>query len=149
MFGYSKPSIILRVAWGKILGLFVGVTGFFVFSYFESDAEITLKLGFLLWYLTLGAVIGLMGIFTSNPVLNMKITWWMRGPMTGVWFNLVLLMFTWDRISQLMLSIFGNQSVFSSPWWLVVEGAFFGLILDFVLTKFAGEGYETVESENR
>ncbi len=149
MFGYSKPSITLRVAWGKILGLLVGITGYFVFSYMVPDAETAFKFGFLIWYLTLGAVIGLMGIFTSNPVLDMKITWWMRGLMTGAWFNLVLLLFTWDRISQMMLGYFGSQSAFSSPWWLVVEGALFGLMMDFVLTKIAGEGYETVISENR
>lgn len=149
MFGYSKPSITLRIAWGKILGLLVGIIGFFAFPYFWPDAELTFRIGFLFWYLILGAMIGLTGIYTSNPVLNIKISWWMRGLSVGAWFNFVLLMFTYDEISQIMLSNFGSNSILSSPWWLVAEGAIFGLILDFVLTKIAGEGYQTVVSETK
>jgi hypothetical protein len=66
---------------------------------------------------------------------------------TGAWFNFVLLMFIFDEISVVLLNIFGAQSVFSTPWWFVIEGAFIGVIIDYLLTRFAGEGSHTVVPE--
>jgi hypothetical protein len=147
MFGFTKPSNTLRVGYGKFLGLLFGIIAYFALTIFAPETDFTFRFGFLIWYLTLGAVIGLMGIFTSNPLFNLNISWWMRGLVTGAWFNFVLLMFIFDEISVILLNIFGAQSVFSTPWWFVIEGAFIGVIIDYLLTRFAGEGSHTVVPE--
>lgn len=80
-------------------------------------------------------------------MFNHNISWWMRGLLTGAWFNFVLLMFIFDEISVVLLNSFGAQSIFSTPWWFVIEGAFIGLIIDYLLTRLAGEGSYTVVPE--
>ena len=147
MFGFTKPSITLRVGYGKVLGLLFGVGAYFALVVFVPETDSAFRFGFLLWYLTLGAVIGLMGIFTNNPLFNFDISWWIRGTMVGAWFNIVLLLFIYDEIAAILLKIFGAQSLISAPWWFVVEGAAIGFILDYLLTRFAGEGSKTVVAE--
>ena len=147
MFGFSKPSITLRIGYGKILGLVVGIIAYFALTKLAPETDFAFRFGFLIWYLTLGAVVGLMGIFTNNPLFNLNISWWMRGLITGAWFNFVLLMLIYDDISAISLPIFGAQSIFSAPWWFVIEGAFIGVIIDYFLTRFAGEGAHTVVPE--
>jgi len=140
MFGLSKPSITLRIGYGKLLGLMVGIIAFFALTLLAPGTAFTLRFGFILWYLTFGAVIGLMGIFTRNPLFGMNISWWMRGLFAGAWFNFVLLIFIHDQVAVILLDLFGAQSLFSSPWWLVIEGAVIGLLFDYLLTRIAGEG---------
>lgn len=147
MFGLSKPSITLRVGYGKFFGLLIGVIAYFALTSFAPQLDLSFRIGFILWYLTFGAVIGLMGVFTSNPLFNINISWWTRGLIAGAWFNLVLLMFIFDEVSEVLLGLFEEYSIFSTPWWFVVEGALIGLILDFLLTRIAGEGSQTVISE--
>ena len=147
MFGLTKPSITLRVGYGKFFGLVVGVIAYFALTQMAPETDFTFRFGFLVWYLTFGAVIGLMGIFTHSPLVNLKIPWWMRGLFAGAWLNFVLLMFIYDEISVILLDIFGAQSLFSAPWWFVAEGAFVGWIMDYLLTRFAGEGSHTVVPE--
>jgi len=147
MFGLSKPSITLRIGYGKILGLLFGVIAYFSLSIFAPETNFAFRFGFLIWYLTLGAVIGVMGIFTNNPFFNLDILWWMRGSLTGAWLNFVLLIFIYDEISGILLSIFGTQNLFSTPWWFVFKGALIGVVMDYILTQFAGEGSHTVVPE--
>ena len=71
----------------------------------------------------------------------------MRGLMAGAWLNFVLLMFIYDEVSVILLNIFGAQSLFSTPWWFVIEGAIIGILIDYLLTRFAGEGSRTVVPE--
>ena len=38
----------------------------------------------------------------------------------------------------------GEAGILSSPFWFAAEGAVIGLIIDYLATKFGGEGKETV-----
>ena len=147
MFGFSKPSITLRIGYGKMLGLVIGVIAYFALTTIAPETDFAFRFGFLIWYPTLGAVIGLMGIFTNNPLFNLNISWWLRGLITGAWFNFVLLMFIYDEISVMLSNIFGAQSLFTPPWWFVIEGAIIGVLIDYIITRLAGEGSHTVVPE--
>ncbi len=146
MFGLTKPSLTLRIVWGKIIGLMMGGIGFTTIPYFLPDADILLRLGVLFWYSTLGAVIGIAGVYTWHPILKFKIGWWWRGMLFGSWFNFVLMLFIYDKIEKMLDVIISTDSALHSPWLIVVEGALFGLIIDWLLTKIAGEGRATVET---
>lgn len=138
MFG--KPSILTRVAIGKLIGLACGLAGFIFLPCFLPEASMFSRWGILLWYITFGAVIGVMGIFTSNPVIKLPLPWWFRGVIMGAWLNFVLVFFAYDMMHQMMLSLFGQGGILTSPFWFVLEGAIIGFVMDYLATRFGGEG---------
>ena len=74
MFG--NPSLMTRIAIGKGIGLLIGLVGFVFLPHFLPDASLMLRWGILLWYTTFGAIIGVFGVITSYPVLNLSLPWW-------------------------------------------------------------------------
>ncbi len=140
---FSNPSLITRVAIGKLIGLACGVAAFIFVPCFLPDAGGLLRWGLLLWYITFGAIIGVMGVFTSNPVINLPLPWWFRGSLLGAWLNFVLVFFAYDQMHLMMLSLFGQDGVLTSPFWFVLEGAIIGFVMDYLATRFGGEGPDT------
>lgn len=141
----GNPSLAKRIAIGKAIGFAFGLIGFFLMPYFLADAGWYPRIGILLWYPTVGAMIGVFGVFTRHPVLNLPLPWWFRAPLIGGWMNLVLTFFAYDLMQSFMTGMFGPDGVLSSPFWFVAEGAAVGLVIGYVATKFAGEGRETLE----
>lgn len=141
---FQNPSLITRIAVGKLVGLIFGLAGFFLLPVFFPEGELLLRWGILLWYTTLGAFIGIAGVFDWHPVLKMPMPWWFRGPLLGAWMNFVLTFFTFDLMSGFMVTMFGEEGVLQSPFWLVAEGAVFGLVVGYFATRFGGEGKATV-----
>ena len=142
MFG--NPSLMTRIAIGKGIGLIVGLAGFFSLPYFLPEADMMLRWGILLWYVTFGAIIGVFGVFTNHPVLKLPFPWWFRAPFMGAWLNFVLVFFAHDAMSAMMMSVFGEHGALSSPFWFAAEGAIIGLVIGFFATRYGGEGEETV-----
>ncbi len=119
---FEKPSLVTRIAIGKMVGFAVGLAGFLLLPYFAPEAGWLVRWGVLLWYTTLGAIIGVFGVFTWHPVLKLPMPWWFRAPLLGAWMNFVL----------------------TSPFWFTLEGAVVGLLIGYLATRFGGEGKETV-----
>lgn len=142
MFG--KPSLVTRIAIGKIVGFSFGLAGFLMLPYILPEAGTMLRWGVLLWYTTLGAIIAIFGVFTWHPVLRLPLPWWVRAPCMGAWMNFVLTLLIHDRLRQFGQSMFGAESLFASPFWFVAEGAVVGLIIGYAATSIGGEGPETV-----
>jgi hypothetical protein len=140
----NNPSMLLRIAYGKTIGFVFAGAGILILSDWYVDLSTAFKWGFVLYYTIIGALIGLTGIMTYNPVVKLPLRWWFRGPWLGAWMNFVLMLFIYDDLSTFQAQVFGAASIFSSPWWFVVEGATLGLFMDFICTKFAGEGMKTV-----
>jgi hypothetical protein len=59
--------------------------------------------------------------------------------------NFVLTFFAYDTMKAMMLDMFGEQGVMTSPFWFTAEGALVGLIIGYFATRFGGEGKEAVE----
>lgn len=78
MFGNS--SLVTRIAIGKGVGLAFGLLGFLLFPIFVPEVGWLPRIGILLWYTTLGAIIGAFGVFTFHPVLKFPLPWWFRAP---------------------------------------------------------------------
>jgi len=132
-----------RIAIGKGIGFLFGLAGFILLPYFLPEADRLTRWGILLWYTTVGAVIGVFGVFTYHPVLRLPFPWWFRAPLMGAWMNFVLTFFAYDVMSAMMANTFGEDGVISSPFWFTAEGALVGLIIGYFATRFGGEGKET------
>ncbi len=141
---FKKPSLILRIVIGKSIGFLFGLVGFLSVPHFLEAPTGLLQWGILLWYTTLGAIIGVFGVFTYHPILKLPIPWWVRAPIMGAWMNFVLTFFAYDQMQEMMISVFGENGALSSPFWFTLEGAIIGFIIGYLATKFAGEGKETV-----
>jgi len=141
---FKSPSLMTRIVIGKGIGFLFGLAGFILLPYFLPEAGSLLCWGILLWYTTVGAVIGVFGVFTYHPVLKLPFPWWFRAPLMGAWMNFVLTFFTYDVMNSTMVNMFGEDGVFSSPFWFTAEGAVVGLIIGYFATRYGGEGKETV-----
>lgn len=137
---FRSNPLIARISIGKLLGFAFGLAGFFMLPILAENTGQMLRWGFLLWYVILGAVVALAGIVDRYPVIDRRYPWWLRGAITGGWLNLALVLIAYPTLSDLSLAMFGADSMLASPWWLVLEGAVFGLIVDGICTSTAGEG---------
>ncbi len=140
----EKPSLVTRIAIGKGVGFAVGLAGFLSLPYFVPEAGWLIRWGVLLWYTTLGAIIGMFGVFTTHPVLKLPMPWWVRAPFLGAWMNFVLTFFAYDTLKDMLVVMFGVDGALASPFWFTLEGALVGLLIGYVATRFGGEGPETV-----
>ena len=143
MFG--NPPLMTRIAIGKGIGFVFGLAGLLLMPYFLPDAGWLIRIGILLWYTTLGAIIGVFGVVTFHPVLKLPMPWWVRAPFLGAWMNFVLTFFAYDTMKAIMVYTFGADGIITSPFWFAAEGAIFGLIVGYFATRFGGEGAETVD----
>ena len=141
----DNPSMTMRIIIGKSLGFAIGLISFFSLPSFYPEASLTLRWGFLLWYTTMGLVVGLIGVITWHPVLKIPMPWWVRAPLIGGWMNLVLVFFTYDMMVAMFAYTFGPGGLWGSPWWFALEGAIVGLVISYATTRFGGEGKESVD----
>ncbi len=141
----EKPSLVTRIAVGKGVGFAVGLAGFMSLPYFVPEAGWLIRWGILLWYTTLGAIIGMFGVFTWHPILKMPMPWWLRAPVLGAWMNFVLTFFAYDTLKDMLVAMFGPDGILASPFWFALEGALFGLLVGYLATRYGGEGKETVD----
>ena len=138
----GKPSLLTRIAVGKGLGFIIGLIGFFIAPMLYAEIELFTRVGILLWYPTMGAMIGMFGVMNWHPLIQLPMPWWFRATFIGAWMNLVLVFFAHAEVSALITAAIG---VAASPFWLVVEGAVLGGLIGFLATKAGGEGPDTVE----
>ena len=144
---FANPSLVTRIAIGKGLGFIGGLCGFIMLPYLWPEGDLMTRWGILLWYTTFGAIIGMFGVFTWHPILRLSMPWWFRGFVLGAWLNFVLTFFTFDVMSAMLASTFGPNGILASPYWFVLEGAAFGLLIDYVATKFGGEGKQAMDDQ--
>lgn len=142
---FENPSLVTRIGIGKGVGFIIGLIGFIAMPYFLPETGWLIRWGVLLWYTTMGAIIGVFGIFTWHPVLNLPLPWWFRAPLLGGWMNFVLTFFVYEKFEAMLMSIFGNNRFLTNPFWFVLEGAIVGLLIGYLATRFGGEGRETLE----
>lgn len=143
MFG--NPSLITRIAVGKTVGLIFGLLGFFFLPSFLPEASDLLRWGVLLWYITLGAIVGIFGVLTYHPVVKLPLPWWLRDPLIAAWMNFVLTFFAYDNMQSIMIAVFGQGGLLQSPFWFALEGGLIGLVIGFLAKRFGGEGAATVD----
>lgn len=140
---FAKPSLAGRVALGKGLGFLIGLAGFAVIPYIWADASIQFRLGILFWYATVGAVVGMIGVWSRHPVLNFPMPWFIRAPVVGAWMNFVLTLFAEAQFRTMLEAMFGPGGAMTSPYWFVLEGALVAALIGWLVTRICGEGAES------
>ena len=121
---------------GKLVGILVGLAGFFMLPVVWPEADLRLRWGLLLWYTTFGAIIGVFGTDPQPAAIVVRLPWWLRSVMLGAWLNFVLSFFAWDVMKSLLLSVMGGEGgVLTSPYWFALEGAIIGLLVGYVATR--------------
>jgi hypothetical protein len=143
----TNHYILMRLGAAKMVGLVVGLVAFFMIPAVWPEGGMWLRVGVLLWYTTVGAVIGVFGLISHHPMFGFRMTWWFRGLFVGAWFNLVLAFLMRDELEILMQQLGGVFGGLSSPFWVVLEGAVIGLIIDAIATRIAGEGMPSQSAE--
>ena len=135
----SAPSLVKRVGIAKLIGLGIGLAGFFMIPRVTPELDLWFRLGFLFWYANFGAMIGMLGTVNFHPLLKFSMPFWFRGILFGAWFNLVATLLVHEQIATFLKAL---DMGFASPFWFVAEGALVGLVIDAVATRVGGEGKE-------
>jgi hypothetical protein len=141
----EPSSLMTRIVIGKGIGLIIGLIGFTLLPLIMADPGWLLRIGVLLWYITVGAFIGVFGVFTWHPILKLPMPWWFRAPLIGGWMNFVLTFFAYDNLLRVIEAVFGPNGAIQSPFWIVAEGMLVGLLIGYFATRFGGEGKEIVD----
>jgi len=138
---FNKHSITGRVAVGKIVGLGIGLLALLTLPLASVGTTLEFQAGFLLLLVTMGALIGLSGIYTYHPVFpSVRLHWWLRGPCIGVLFFLILVLLAKDELVPLMSLDIIAWTGLTSPYWAIIDGAFCGGLIGYLATKISGEG---------
>ena len=98
--------------------------------------------GPMFWYMfssrvLIGFFVALAGVYTVHPVLKVNM-YLKRGVIIGALLSI-----------PLAASVFFDEAATWGLFWLIIlSGAVYGLIIDFVATKFAGQGRELLHPRN-
>jgi hypothetical protein len=138
---FSTHSITGRIVVGKITGFTIGTLALVLLPLISIDTSLEFRIGFLLLMVMMGAMIGLVGIFTQHPLFPfIAMPWWLRGPSIGILFFLILVLLAKDSLLSLMSLDIVMWMGLTSPYWALIDGAILGGLMGYLTTKICGEG---------
>lgn len=134
----DRSMPMARISLGLMAGGLFGVGGFLLIPLVDDGIDPLLPWGVLLLYPTIGAIIAGVGSALRRrfPALG----WPLLGLALGAWLMLVIVFFAHEQMRQFLASMFEPGSVFTSPFWFMVEGAVAGVLIGLAIDRFAGEG---------
>lgn len=135
-----KKSITSRVGIGKTIGFLVGALVFFWIPGVGIDMSMEFRIGMWLFYIMMGAFIGVFGTMTKHTVLNFRMPFWFRGAWIGMSMHLLLVLLAYDEINMFLELDMMKSMGFVSPYWALLDGVILGILMDWAATKWGGEG---------
>ena len=129
-----------RVAIGKIVGLILGALIFFGSPALGLELSTHFGLGLWLFYIILGALIGLIGIVDHHPIFKFKMPFWLRGAVMGIFMHLMLVLLCYHQMMAVMELDLVQSMGIQSPFWILIDGAILGILIDWTATRHAGDG---------
>jgi hypothetical protein len=114
-----------HMAIAKLAGLAVGLVYFFALPSLTDQIALNLRWGLLLWYLSLGAVIGLSGLALRQMMPRRRVPGWLIGAGVGLWFNFLAMVLGWQMIGELLAG-FALPAELNTPLILLPEGIVLG-----------------------
>ncbi len=133
----EMTPFIKRVAISKFLGIGFGL----IFAWWLAQmatAPTTLVWGVALWILTLGALIGIIGFYTTIPFFGFALPVWLRGAWCGLWMGIVMVLMAYGQLSAAIDQMTWLPTMFHSPWWALVDMAIIGAVIDLIATRATG-----------
>jgi hypothetical protein len=96
----------------------------------------------MFWYVflnrtSIGFFVAIAGVVTIHPLLNFKM-FPIRGSFVG----------TWVSVSMAASVFFDPAATWGMFWMIVLSGAVYGVLIDVLATKFAGQGKKLLHPEN-
>ncbi|MEL6197678.1 MAG: hypothetical protein AAF698_01315 [Pseudomonadota bacterium] len=137
---HNGPTLLTRLAVAKMVGLFIGLTGFLLIPLITPGAPEAARWGVLLWYPTMGAIIAMLEVLHDGGALPWNLPWWLRGAVVGGWMNTLCVMLGHDFMADFMTALFGAGSPLATPLLFVPEGAAAGTVIAYLVMRFGGEG---------
>jgi hypothetical protein len=126
-----------RISIAKSIGFAFWLIAFFVIPYIFTEADMLLRVGVLFWYTTFGAIIWVFWVIDKHPIINIKMPFWFRWVFIWAWLNFVLVFFSYDLFVSILST---SDYAWMSPFWFVIEWAMVWLFIDWISTKYSGEG---------
>ena len=137
-----KSKLMNRIALWKTIGFIFWLAAFILMPLFFTESSEMLKWALFLWYITLWAFVWVFGVWTKHPFFSFSIPYWFRWVWVWAWMNFLLALFIYNDLVLLMST---TSFAWWSPFWIVLEWAFFWLIVDFIATKYIWEGKELMK----
>jgi len=134
------PLMIKRMS--VALGAGVGVALIDIWLSSASNPDAWDLNGPMFWYMflnrvSIGFFVAIAGIVTIHPLLNFKM-FPIRGAFVGVWISL----------SMAASIFFEDSATWGTFWMIVLSGAVYGVLVDILATKFAGQGKKLLHPSN-
>ena len=118
---FEHTPLIAGAAAAKIIGLCIGVALFFTLPQLAPELENSMLWGLLLWYPTLGGIVGISNLIKRYPWLDLPLPWWIRAPWLGAWMNFVVVLIAGDAMLGTSITVHLFDSL-SSSFWFVLDG---------------------------
>jgi len=136
----NKNSVTGRIVVGKLIGLVIGVFCLAVLPTFGFEPVSMFGLGTVMMFVMMGVMIGFIGQYDTHPMFDFAMPWYVRGGIVGFSFMLMYVLLSYNDINVVMQSSVVSWSGLESPFWVLLDGIFIGMIMGYCETKLAGEG---------
>lgn len=137
---FNIHSVSGRLVVGKTAGFLLGGIAFFALPLLGAESSTLFNLGIWLMTILMGVCIGFIGILDVHPILKFKMPFYVRGAIVGASFFLLLPLLAIDQMLAFMQLEFVQWLGLTSPWWVVLEGAAWGIVIAWITTTLCGEG---------
>lgn len=131
-----KSAIFYATASAKSVTLVLGIAAWWMLEAFSSQGADAALWPVVLWYLTIGGIVGVLNIYEYERVLNIRIAWWFRAPFSALWMNLMLIAMAPNAVEHYAVTanLLGSGSAVG---WFLTEGAVVGVVCGFVSQRVA------------
>lgn len=136
----TLSPLMVRSAIAKSLGFVFGIAAFVATREMMPDAPPLMAWGVLALYVTIGGVVGITGQIEEVPLFGLPFPVWARGAVMGAWLTLLVILFSAPILVEAVQSLTFLPQVLQSPWWMIVDGAIAGAIIDVIVTFWVGNG---------
>lgn len=135
-----KHSIAGRIIVGKVSGFIVGGISFLLLPVLGVATTTQFNFGLWLLLMLMGVMIGFMGVFTTHPLFNFRLPFYLQGAVIGGSFFALLPLLSPDQSFNLMQMDIVRTMGLTSSWWLVIDGMFWGILVSGLAKLISGEG---------
>lgn len=131
----NSTPLMARATIAKSLGLFAGIIGFFGTRLAAPDANPLFAWGILALFISIGGIVGILGIIQRIPVLNIPLPPVVRGGAMGAWFTFLCVLFGYDMIGAALQNISYLPAFMHNPFWMIFDGLVVGAVIDVIATR--------------
>lgn len=127
--------LMKRATLAKSLGFLAGIIGFFGTKAAAPNADPLFAWGILALFISIGGIVGIIGIIKHVPIFNLPLPPLIRGGAMGAWFTVLCVIFGYDMINVALQDISYLPDFLRNPFWMVLDGFFIGAAIDMIVSR--------------